>query len=254
MGLFVNIEAIDGVGKTTQGPLVSALLVERGISVARLAFPDRPARGTLPSGVAQFATGVLINRFLDSGLRLIDGNDPLFRRPGVRDLPPEAKADIAFVVREKLVQMLYSINRREGYEALVAALDAHDVVLVERWLSAHTYGVAGGVGRPQIAAIEGELPEPDLTVLLDLDATVARARRDMAHADRYEQDFALQSKVRELYVEIARIDNVAAEAEQRPRRVIRVDGSLPAETIAGITADIIMRRLAGDPSAPLLEA
>ena len=253
MGLLVNIEAIDRAGKSTQGRLIAEMLAARGISVARMAFPDRPSAGG--HSVAHFPTGVLIDRFLRGELTLIDGRDTLFRRPGLRDLDEETKAEIADVVRAKLIQLLYSVNRRERYEGaggLREALETFDVVLTERALSAWTYGRAEGVSAVQIAAIEGELPQPDITFLLDIDPASARARRTEETADVYEANLSFQAKVRELYNEIARIDNTAAEAEGRPPKIVRVDASLPADTIAGIVVDIVCRRRQGDTTMPLL--
>lgn len=244
MGLLINIEAIDRAGKTTQVRAVLDALREAGIRVDTMAFPDTPSRSRETTG-AHFATGVLIERWLDGKLAMIDGRDSLFRLDELRDLSDDAKTAIIANVDEKLFQVLLSVNRRERRRALLNALEEHDVVLVVRYLSARTYGVAGGVSRLQIDAIEGELPVPDLTVLLDLDPTVARARRAEEGYDRYEADADFQSKVRRLYNEMVREDAEAAEVEGRPPAFVRLDAAEPAEQITSSIVRIVRERLKG---------
>jgi thymidylate kinase len=243
MGLLINIEAIDRGGKTTQARLVAEALEALGLKVGTMSFPDTPSRSK-ESTPAHFSTGILIERDLDRNLPLMDGRDSLFRIGELAELSDEAKELIIVNVGEKLVQMLYSINRRERRDALEAALAAHDVVLVGRYLSAYTYGVACGVSRIQLASMEGDLRQPDHTFLLDLDPSVAKERRADEGYDRYEADTEFQAKVRRLYGELVREDLEAAEADSRPARFTRVDASREP---GPITADIVegIRSLVG---------
>jgi thymidylate kinase len=239
MGLLINLEAIDRAGKSTQADNVAAALAAQGRSVAIMGFPDRPVRSaevTPDLPVPQFATGVLINRYLDGELPLIDLRDSLFRRPGINELPLEVREAIAADIQEKIVQAIYSVNRRERARDLRDALRDNDFVFVGRWLSGYTYGVANGVGRAQLDSIEGELPRPDLTFLLDLDPEVARNRRTSDVYDRYEADMDLQARVRRLYNELVREDAEEAETAGRAARFVRVDATRAAEEV---TAEII---------------
>jgi len=247
MGILVNIEAIDRGGKSTQLPLVAAALHENGRRVQIMAFPDTPSR-TAPNP-AHFSTGVLIERFLADKLPMIDGRDGLLRIAELADLPEDIKEIILANIEEKLIQVIFSINRRERADALTAALAANDVVLVGRWLSAYTYGVANGVSRLQIKAIEGDLPRVDLSVLLEIDPATARARRNGDVYDHYESNFDLQSKVRRLYNDLVREDAEVAALEHREPAFLRLDATAaPDELCATIIAEI-ERRLALPPTA-----
>ncbi len=244
MGLLINIEAIDRGGKTTQARAVGEGLTAAGLSVALMSFPDTPSRSreTTP---AHFSTGILIERDLDSNLPMIDLRDSIFRIEGLRELPIEVKETVVANITEKLVQVLYSVNRRERADALREALATHDVVLVGRYLSAHTYGVAGGVSRLQLDSLEGDLPHPYLTFLLDLDPAVARARRAEEGYDRYEIDQDFQIKVRKLYNELVREDAEDAVENGRPPAFVRLDASAPPERIsADIVAEVLLRHWA----------
>jgi len=241
MGLLINIEAIDRGGKTTQARAVALALEALGLRVAMMSFPDTPSRAKMPTP-AHFSTGILIERDLDSALPMIDLRDTLFRIEGVRDLPIEVKETMVANITEKLVQVLYSVNRRERADVLREALTNYDVVLVGRYLSARTYGVAGGVSRLQLDSLEGDLPKADLTFLLDLDPAVARARRSEEGYDRYEGDSDFQTKVRKLYNDLVREDGEEAAAAGRAPAFIRLDAAEAAERITvDITAAIVRR-------------
>ena len=245
VGLLINIEAIDRAGKSTASKLVETALRERGVSIMRMAFPDRPKTALAPSP-AHYSTGVLIDRYLSGHLQLLDGRDPLFRRSAIRELSDADRGEIATIVTEKLFQIICSINRRERYsgpDGLAAAIETYDVVLTERYLSAYTYGVAAGVGRAQILALESDLPAPDLTVLLDIDPSIARSRRPEDPSDIYESDLIFQAKVRELYLDLVRTDGATSEAEMRLPRFLRIDASIPATAVAALIVSAIGVRL-----------
>ena len=285
MGLLVNIEAIDRAGKSTQTDDIVPVLEERGVSVVRMAFPDRPdLRDPEFHTAAHFPTGVPINRFLGRGypkgsLTLFDKGDALYRRvdhlvadllapvsdersprelsPQAQEIIQNAKYDLMEIVRAKLIQAIYSINRRERYEGsdgMASNLSRFDVVLVERLLSGWTYGIAEGASRAQLLSLEGELPQPDITFLLDIDPSVAKNRRSNEPADFYEDNLSYQAKVRELYLELHRQESASAAAANRPPKIIKIDASLPKETQTGIIVDTVTRRLRGDYTTPLMSA
>lgn len=243
MGILVNIEAIDLAGKTTQVKMVAEALEARGLSVGRMSFPDTPSRSKEPSP-AHFATGVLIERYLGEKLTLIDRRDAIFRIAELRELSEEAQDLILANIAEKLVQILFSVNRRERADALAETIANHDVTLVGRYLSARTYGVANGVSRLQVAALEDELPQPDVTFLLDLDPEQAKARRTEEVRDRYEADLELQARIRRLYNELVREDAEDAEATRRKPNFVRLDATEPVAVLTRQITGEILRRLA----------
>jgi dTMP kinase len=145
--MFVVFEGIDGSGKTTVSNRVVKRLVERGLSVKHVR-----AEGKFASSVTEAVRA-------------------LARDVKNLELVPKAEF-MLYVARE--VQLLE--------EALIPALSAHDVVIADRFL--YTAEVLARYGRRlDEAFIDGILRAagrdltPDLTVLVDVDPMLARARR-----------------------------------------------------------------------------
>jgi thymidylate kinase len=250
VGLLINIEGIDRSGKSSQIEPVSKALVEQGRTVSIMNFPDRPGKNapvSIDLPIPQYATGALITRYLLGKLPLIDLRDSFFRRPEIAALDTEVKEAMAADIQEKIIQAIYSVNRRERAKDLHAEIEANDFVFVGRWLSGYTYGIANGVGRAQLDSIEGELPQPDLTILLDLDPEIAKGRRTDDVYDLYEANEDLQTRVRRLYSEHLAEEEKAAAAEGRPSRIISIDGSQPADDI---TAEIVALILSFEAARP----
>ena len=70
-----------------------------------------------------------------------------------------------------------------------------------QWLIADrpvAYGEALGLDPAWLTEIQRHLPQPALTILLDI-APATAARRKSANRDRYERDLALLGRVRESY-------------------------------------------------------
>lgn len=245
MGLLINLEAVDKAGKTTQAARIVKLLRETGVSAASKRFPERPSNAHEPNP-AHFSTGILIDRYLDQNLPLLEGRDTLFRRESLAGLDDAEKVAIAGIIEEKLFQVIMSINRREGIKGpggLLDLLATHDVVVVERALSAQAYGVVKGVSSVMIAALEGDLPKPDLTFLLEIDPALAKSRRSEESPDRYEADPDNQRMVRDRYNEMLREDRREADREGREPHFVRIDASLPIEQISDQIIALIVERL-----------
>ena len=65
------------------------------------------------------------------------------------------------------------------------------------------YGEAHGLDGAWLLEIQKYLPQPDLTILLDIPPEVS-ARRKTADRDKYERDLSLLARVRESYLRQAR--------------------------------------------------
>lgn len=175
-GLFVTFEGIDRSGKTTQAGMLLEALGEEAIGVRE------------PGGTP-------------AGERVRE----VLKDPAV-ELSPEAEA------------LLFAAARAELVGAIIRpALEAGRVVVSDRYLdSSLAYqGSARGLGVEEIDRINhfatGGL-EPDLTVLLELDAEAAAARG--AEKDRFEREGeALQRAVADAY------EALAAAAPHRWRRI-----------------------------------
>jgi dTMP kinase len=192
-GLFITLEGGDGSGKSTQAELLSAWLTNAGHTVMRTREPG----GT------------------DLGVEL---REIVLHRRG--DIAPRAEA------------LLYAADRAHHIAAKVRpALERGEVVIQDRYLdSSVAYQGAGRildgaeVRNLSLWATEGLLP--DVTILLDLDESVGRARLDRARTryDRLEAEkIEFHARVRASYLELA-----AAE----PERFLVLDATDSVESIA----------------------
>ena len=98
-----------------------------------------------------------------------------------------------------VMQLLYIANRYEHRPSIEHWLDDGDIVVCDRYLaSSIAYGEAQGLDPQWLAEMQRHLPQPSLTVLLDIppEASLARKQRDR---DRYERDLQLLARVRNSY-------------------------------------------------------
>ena len=191
-GLFITFEGGDGSGKTTQITLLATWLEAQGQTVVLTREPG----GT------------------DLGVEL---RNIVLHRKGF--IAPRAEA------------LLYAADRSHHIHSLVRpALERGEVVVQDRYLdSSVAYQGAGRVLDPEevreLSLWATERLMPHLTVLLDVPASVAKARQAQTEReyDRLEaeaEDF--HTRVRESYLSLA-----AAE----PERFLVVNGELPIEEI-----------------------
>lgn len=163
-GRLIAFEGLDQSGKETQAARLDAWLVSRGHRVERLAFPDY----TTPIALE-------IARTLE----------------GSRDYSPD------------VLQLLYIANRFEYKARILEWMAAGAIVLCDRYLaSSLAYGTAQGLDLAWLKAVQEPLPQPHLTVLLDIAPATALARKATGR-DRFEQDLALLARVRATYLELA---------------------------------------------------
>lgn len=192
-GLFITLEGGDGSGKSTQAELLERWLTDAGRSVLRTREPGGTEVGHEIREIVLHHTG---------------------------DIAPRAEA------------LLYAADRAHHIATKVRpALESGDVVIQDRYIdSSVAYQGAGRVLASDevrdlsLWATEGLLP--DLTVLLDLDETVARQRLDASRTryDRLEAEKAdFHARVRAAYLRIADAD---------PGRFLVVEASAPVDEIA----------------------
>lgn len=187
-GLFLALEGGDGSGKSTQARLLGEWLRGQGREVV---LTREPGGTTL---------GQTLRREVLHG----------------EDLDPRTEA------------LLYAADRAHHVHTLVRpALARGAVVITDRYLDSSVayQGAARDLGREEIRdlsvwATAGLLP--DLTILLDLDAAAAAARRS-GTADRLEREpVAFHERVRSTFLELA----AAA-----PERYLVVDSTQPREHV-----------------------
>jgi dTMP kinase len=192
-GLFITFEGGDGSGKSTQASLLAQWLVDAGRTVVRTREPG----GT--------EVGVQIRELVLHHRGHID---------------PRAEA------------LLYAADRAQHIATLVRpAIDRGEVVIQDRYFdSSIAYQGAGRVlDAGEIRGLSLWATDeliPDVTILLDLDETAARARLDAADKvfDRLENEKAeFHARVRQGFL---------ALAEAEPERFLVLDASRPIEELA----------------------
>jgi dTMP kinase len=191
-GLFISLEGIDGVGKSTQSDLLEEFLRAAGREVVR----------TLEPGGTELGQEI---RHL------------LLHRKG--DVAPRAEA------------LLYAADRAHHVATKIRpALERGEVVITDRYLdSSVAYQGAGRALKAEdvraisMFAVEGLLP--NLTILLDLDAAAAAERRNKTGEapDRLEREkIEFFEAVRQAFLDMA---------EAEPERWLVVDARQSVEAM-----------------------
>ncbi|MFZ5646180.1 MAG: dTMP kinase [Bacillota bacterium] len=200
-GLFIVFEGIDGSGKTTQADLLASSLSDGGYGV--LVTRD-------PGGTA-----------LGEGLR----NVLLY---GAGPVDPVAEALLYGAARAQLVA-----------ERIIPALKTGSVVICDRFADSMTayQGAGKGLDRGFLEGINTYACmglEPEITILLDIDPSMALARLTRP-ADRMEREgIEFLQRVRKGYLDMA---------GRNPGRYLVIDGSMPAQKMFPLIRSAVNRLL-----------
>jgi dTMP kinase len=160
-GFLVAFEGLDQSGKQTQAEHLRARIAATDRRCVLLSFPDYLS----PIG-EEIARGL----------------------HGERDFAPD------------VMQLLYVANRYERRGRMQQLLADGAVVVCDRYVaSSIAYGEAQGLDPAWLADVQRYLPQPDLTILLDIAPATAVARK-ATNRDRYERDLELLSRVRASYL------------------------------------------------------
>ena len=203
-GLFISLEGIDGAGKSTQSRLLAAHLRGLGREVIETREPGGAAGAE------------------DIRKLLVEGDPDRWS--------PETEI------------LLFSAARRDHLERTIApALARGAVVICDRFAdSTRVYqGAARGDLRDLVDDIHARVigVEPDLTLILDMDPTVALARglARQSGEDRFEDmGLPFQERLRSGFQALAR---------DFPDRCAMVDANQAPEAIAQDIARIVEARL-----------
>ena len=163
-GRLIAVEGIDQAGKWTVCERLVEALRASGVATELTGFPD-------------YATplGEEIRRFLAQE----------------RSFPVEVR------------QLLYAANRWERAADLRRWLADGIAVVLDRYsASGIAYGAAQGLELDWMLGLERGLPEPNLTILLDITPDVSVARKASAR-DAYEARIDLLTRAREAYLRLA---------------------------------------------------
>lgn len=182
-GKFITLEGVDGAGKSTHLDFMADWLRQQGHEVVVTREPGGTALG-------EELRNVLLNREMD----------------------PDTELLLMFATRQAhLAQLILPSLARGAW------------VLSDRFTDAsYAYQCGGrGIAEARVAALEAWVQQgfkPDLTILFDVSADVAAARRGAArNADRFEREaHVFFERVRAAYL---------ARATQEPARIRVVDAS-----------------------------
>lgn len=188
-GVFITLEGVDGAGKSTHLPWLRELFEARGRTVRTTREP---------------------------------GGTPLGER--LRELLLLTPMHV-----ETEALLLFAARREHLARVIEPALEAGEVILSDRFTDATYAYQCGGRGLPEArlevleAWVHGSL-QPDLTLLFDVAAEVAEARRRAVRApDRFECERAeFHERVRQAYLK---------RAAQYPERVKVIDANQSVEAI-----------------------
>jgi len=98
--------------------------------------------------------------------------------------------------------LLMSANRWEMKEKIESR--NVDLLILNRYIHSNiAYGIASGLDRNWLESLDSGLPQPDLVVLLDISPTTS-LKRKLKGRDVNEKDLAYLSKVREVYLNLAK--------------------------------------------------
>jgi dTMP kinase len=175
-GRLIVFEGLDQSGKQTQSEELAGWLRGRGHQVECLSFPDY-----------ETPIGQEIARAL----------------AGEREYTPD------------VMQLLYAANRFEWAPRIRAWLGAGAIVLSDRYIaSSIAYGETQGLDPAWLTRVQQPLPQPDITILLDI-APESASGRKKAGRDRYERDLSLLTRARASYARQAQAGGwVTIDGEQ----------------------------------------
>ena len=191
--MLIAFEGLDQSGKETQAQRLADALRQAGHTVELVSFPDYDT-----------TIGAEIGRALQ----------------GERDY----HADV--------MQLLYVANRYEYKPRLTQWLAAGRIILCDRYVaSSVAYGETQGLDADWLAGVQRHLPQPDLTILLDIAPATAVARKQTGR-DRYERDVALLERVRASY-----------QRQAQAPGWVRIDGEQSRDAIAAAVTQAVFEGL-----------
>ena len=164
IGVLVNLEGIDGCGKSTQSKLLQEKLEEEGEKVIILKEPTKRPHGQ----------------------KLWDM------------LHGKRKA-----TNEEILELFVLDRKQHVGEKIQPALDDERVVLMDRYYySSMAYQVAGGIDVEEIREKHAFAPKPDIVLIFDLPVSIALERvKGHSDADEFEKEEHLE-KVRVAYLDL----------------------------------------------------
>ena len=146
--------------------------------------------------------------------------------------------------REYGPDVMQLANRYERKADLQRWLDGGLILVCDRYVaSSIAYGEAQGLSGAWLATIQGFLPPPSLTIVLDIAPETAVARKAVDR-DRYERDVSLQTRVRQSYLAQAAGHSSLPSGALPLGGWIVLDGERTKDAIAADVFSAVASRLA----------
>jgi dTMP kinase len=194
-GLLIAFEGLDQSGKQTQAELLRDRLKQSGRKARLVSFPD-------------YGTSI--------------GEEIARALAGEREYGPD------------VMQLLYVANRYERKDDLKRWLDGGLILVCDRYMaSSVAYGEAFGLDPAWLIDMQKYLPQPALTIMLDITPDTA-VQRKAVDRDRYERDLALLARVRKSYHRQAAEQNWLVLDGERSKEAIATDVIMAAGSRLGL--------------------
>jgi dTMP kinase len=194
-GLLIAFEGLDQSGKQTQAELLRDRLKQSGRKARLVSFPD-------------YGTSI--------------GEEIARALAGEREYGPD------------VMQLLYVANRYERKDDLKRWLDGGLILVCDRYMaSSVAYGEAFGLDPAWLIDMQKYLPQPALTIMLDITPETA-VQRKAVDRDRYERDLELLARVRESYHRQAAEQNWLVLDGVRSKEAIATDVTMAAGSRLGL--------------------
>ena len=131
------------------------------------------------------------------------------------------------------LQLLYIANRFEFRPRIESWLEAGTMVVCDRYLaSSIAYGEAQDVDGHWLTEIQRRLPQPSLTILLDIPPDASLTRKQAAR-DKFERDLPMLGRVRDSYLRQA----------GRSKDWIRLEGHQDKDDVTTAVINAVRTRL-----------
>jgi dTMP kinase len=149
-----------------------------------------------------------------AGFQVVAFDFPCYATPIAKEIERALAGDRSYT--PDVLQLLFVANRFEYKPRIAEARAAGAIVLCDRYqASSIAYGEAFGLDPEWLTDAQRLLPQPDLTVLLDIGPATAAARK-AANRDEFERDLGLLERVRASYRRQAASGSWAVIDAERP--------------------------------------
>ena len=181
--MYIVLEGIDGVGKSTQTELLNDWLVSRGYATKKIVEPTT-------SDIGKVIRKELLN--------------------------PESTNDI----NQQRLTLLFAADRLTLKEEILGAKQSKDLIIISdrSFYSSICYQNNSSVDKDWIYEVNLHTPRPDLIIVLDLDVNEAIIRCDK---EEVFENVQFLEKTRKNYLDLLKIENniVVVDAKDSPDKV-----------------------------------